>query len=163
MKTCRGFTLLEALIGFLVLAVGMLGVASLQGFSLKAGKSSVYGSVAIMKVDELFESMRVNSSALASYTGSGSNLSCTGAKNCTANQLAQDDVFWWKKNLKAGLPDDVTTTVSLAPAAAPSKVVMVTIEIKWKERNWSDTTDGADTSVEKVYASVANICTGVPC
>ena len=78
----RGFTLLEALIGFLILSIGMLGIASLQAISLKAGKTSVYGSVAIMKVDELFESMRANPSVLASYTGAGSFHGCTAVKIC---------------------------------------------------------------------------------
>jgi len=154
----RGFTLLEALIGFMVLSIGMLGIASLQAISLKAGKASIYGSVAIMKVEELFESMRANPTALASYTGDGQNNACTGTKICTPAQLALDDVYWWKQDLKAGLPSTAKTTVTVTPAAAPSKMVTVSIEASWKERD-----KDSEGSVGKSYTAATNICTEIPC
>lgn len=161
-KRDRGFTLLEALIGFMILSIGMLGIASLQAISLKAGQTSIYGSVAIMKVDELFESMRANPSALVTYkdegAGNGVNNACTGTKKCSPLQLAQEDVFWWKTSLKDGMPSTVTTAVVLTPAVAPSKMATVTINVGWKER--SKTTTG---SVDKTYATTSNICTAVPC
>ncbi|MCG6937278.1 MAG: type IV pilus modification protein PilV [Gammaproteobacteria bacterium] len=158
----KGFTLLEALIGFLILSIGMLGIASLQAVSLKAGKTSVYGSVAMMKVEELFESMRANPTVLSTYASAGVNNACTGTKNCTETELAQDDVYWWEKNLKAGLPGAATTVVTVTPAVAPSKMATVKIDITWSERN-KDTSTGADTSVSKTYTSTANICTEIPC
>ena len=158
LQNCRGFTLIEALIGFLVLSIGMLGIASLQAISLKVAKTSVYGSVAMMKVDELFESMRVNPSVLASYTGGGVSYSCTGTKNCNEAELAQDDVFWWEQNLKAGLPDAATTEIFLTPAVPPSKMATVTINV-----NWSEIDKNADGSIDKTFTSTANICTGIPC
>jgi len=155
----RGFTLLEALIGFLILSIGMLGIASLQALSLKAGKTSVYGTVANMKVEELFESMRVNPTALASYTGPGVNNSCSGTTLCSPAKLAEDDVYWWKKDLKAGLPNATTTTsVVVTPAVAPSKMAIVKVTVSWKERN-----QDAAGSINKSYSTTANICTGVPC
>jgi len=160
----QGFTLLEALLGFLVLSIGMLGIASLQAFALKAGKTSVYGSVAMMKVEELFESMRVNPTptALVAYEaaggGDGTNNSCSGAVECSPDQLAQDDIFWWKKNLLAGLPDTVTTSISYTAATAPSKLASVTINVSWDER---DKTAGG--SITRTRATTANICTAVPC
>jgi type IV pilus assembly protein PilV len=154
----RGFTLLEALIAFMILSIGMLGIASLQAVSLKAGKTSVYSSVAMMKADELIESMRANSSALSSYTGGGINNSCTGTALCSDVQLAQDDVYWWKKHLQAGLPSAATTAVTFTPAVAPSKMATVKIDLGWKERN----KDGAG-SVNRTYSTIAYICTEVPC
>jgi len=156
----RGFTLLEALIGFLILSVGMLGIASLQAISLKAGKTSVYSSVAMMKVEELLESMRANTGALASYegTGGGTNPGCTGTTNCDEAQLAQDDVYWWSQNLKAGLPAAATTNVTVTPAAGASKMATVTVEVSWDERD-----KDAGGSVSKKYSTTANICTGIPC
>ena len=154
----RGFTLLEALIGFLILSIGMLGIASLQAISLKAGKTSVYGSVATMKVDELFESIRANPGALATYAGAGAQNNCWGTKVCTEAQLAEDDVFWWKQNLKAGLPSTATTAVTITAAVAPSSMATVQISVSWKER---DKTKNA--SVSKTYSTTANICTQIPC
>lgn len=155
----RGFTLLEALIGFMILSIGMLGIASLQAVSLKAGKTSVYGSVAMMKVDELFESMRANPSVLASYTGPGANSDCA-TNVCSAAQLAAEDVYWWNQNLKAGLPDAATTTtlVTVTAAVPPSMMATVKIDVTWKERN-----KDATGSVDKTYSNTANICTASPC
>ena len=164
LQNCRGFTLLEALIGFLILSIGMLGIASLQAISLKSGKTSVYGSVAMMKVDELFESIRVNPSAVAltayavAGAGAGIDNACTGTKDCTGAELAQDDVFWWKQNLTAGLPDTASTAVLLTAAAAPSKMATVTITVNWSERN-----KDAAGSVARTYTSTANICSEIPC
>lgn len=160
----RGFSLLEALLGFLILSIGMLGIASLQAISLKAGKTSVYGSVAMMKVEELFESMRANSTsaALAAYeaagSGTGTNNNCTGATVCTGVQLAQEDIFWWKKNLTAGLPGAATTVVTYTAAIPPSKLATMKIDVNWNERD-----KDAGGSIAKTYTTTANICTGVPC
>jgi type IV pilus assembly protein PilV len=165
-RTSRGFSLLEALIGFMILSIGMLGIASLQGISLKAGKTSVYGSVAMMKVEELFESMRANSSVIAldSYAANGSGTgtanNCSGTTGCLPAVLAIDDIHWWRKNLTAGLPatTSVTTNVAVAYVAAPSKLATVTVTINWNERN-KDSVG----SVAKTYTSSTNICTVIPC
>lgn len=154
----RGFTLLEALIGFLILSIGMLGIASLQALSLKAGKTSVYGSVANMKVEELFESMRANPTGLASYVGAGVNKGCSGSTICDAASLAQDDVYWWEINLLAGLPADATTVVTLTPAVAPSRMATVSVTVNWAERD-----SKALGSVAKSFASTTTICTLEPC
>lgn len=155
----RGFTLLEAMIGFLVLSIGMLGIASLQGISLKAGKTSVYGSVAMMKAEELLESMRINSTALSSYVGSGAgtNNACSTA-DCTPVQLAQDDLFWWSKNLKAGLPDAATATIEYIAPAAGSLMATATVTVSWAERN-----KDVGGSLPRKFATTSSICTGTPC
>ncbi len=158
MHRSGGFTLLEALLGFLILSIGMLGIASLQAISLKAGKTAVYGSVAMMKVDELFESMRANPTALASYTGGGVDNACTGTKTCSDAELAQDDAYWWSQNLTAGLPGQATTVVTVTAAVAPSKMATVKIDVSWQERD-----KDAETSVDKTYTTTANICTENPC
>jgi len=159
MRRQRGFSLIEALVGFLILSTGMLGIASLQAISLKSGKSSVYNSVSMMKVDQLLESMRANPTALGSYEGAGANNNCTGTKNCSAAELAADDVYWWQQDMKAGLPgSDVTTTVNVTPAVAPSRLAQVQVKIAWKERNKS-----ASGSVDRDYEVTADICTQVPC
>ena len=165
-KTNRGFTLLEALIGFLILSIGMLGIASLQAVSLKAGKTAVYGSVAMMKVEEIFESMRANPSAAAlliydsAGEGAGTSNSCSSA-DCTDVELAADDIYWWKQNLTAGLPAAATTVVTVTPAIAPSQMAAVAVSITWSERHSTDASN--TTGVSKTYTTTANICNAIPC
>jgi type IV pilus assembly protein PilV len=159
-----GFSLIEALIGFLILSIGMLGIASLQATSLKAGKTSAYNSVAMLKVEELFESIRANPSAvaLAAYAaaggGAGADNGCSGTKNCNEAELAAEDVYWWKQNITAGLPSGATTSVAVVAAAAPSKLTTVTVTVNWDERD----KDAAGSSAKSYFAS-ADICTQVPC
>lgn len=154
----KGFTLLEALIGFLILSIGMLGVASLQAISLKAGKTSVYNSIAIMKVEEIIESMRANPSSLVIYTGAGADSACIGTKNCTSDDLANYDVFLWRQDLTIGLPPAATSSIVLTAAVAPSKLATVDVTVGWLERD----KDGTG-SVNKSYVASSQICTGVPC
>lgn len=158
-KGNRGFTLLEAMIGFLILSIGLLGIASLQTMALQSGKTSVYGSVAMMKVDELLESMRINATGLDSYQGSGggANNSCSTV-SCDEAALAQDDLFWWKKNLTAGLPGDATTNVVVEAPTATSNMATVTVTVSWAERNL----DAAGSSPQSISTS-ASICTTEPC
>ncbi len=165
-KRNKGFTLLEALIGFLILSVGMLGIASLQAVSLKAGKSAVYGSVAMMKVEELLESMRANPSALAAYAAAGTGdkgKNCsTGTIACSPDELAVDDIFWWNQNLTAGLPLVATTTTLIEhiPPALTSNMATVTITVNWNER---DPDAATVAGVVRSYAATASICVAVPC
>jgi hypothetical protein len=112
-----------------------------------------------MKVEELFESMRANPESLATYAAVGADNSCTGTKNCTAAELAADDVFWWEKNLTAGLPSAATTVVTVTAAVPPSKMATVNIAVSWTERD-DDTAGG---SVDKSYTITSNICTANPC
>ncbi len=158
-RKSQGFTLLEALLGFLILSIGMLGIASLQALSLKAGKTSVYGSVAIMKVEELFESMRANPGNLVSYEGPGEDKGCTVGVICNAAELAAYDVFLWKANLKAGLPNATTTTaVVVTPPVGSSKMATVSVTVSWKESSTE-----SKTGVNKTYATTTTICTASPC
>lgn len=142
----RGFSLIEALVAFLILSVGMLGIASLQTLSLKAGSTAMYRTAAIIKVDEIIESMRANQTAIATYaagTGDpGADNGCrqsgsTAALVCTTAQLAADDILHWKNSLKTVLPDNAATTASVTVVApvAPEVLSTVTITVSWNERN----------------------------
>ena len=155
----KGFSLLEAMVGFLILTTGMLGVASLQAISLKAGKTSVYNSVAMMKVQELFESMHANPSSLSTYQGAGVNNNCSGTNTCNSAELAADDVYWWEENLKAGLPPGTTSTsVVVTAPVAPSGLATAVVTVTWQERD----KDGSS-FVTRSYSATSQICTQIPC
>lgn len=58
----HGFTLIEILIALLVLSIGALGLASLQGFSLQSGQTSYFRTQATNLAYEVTDFTRANRS-----------------------------------------------------------------------------------------------------
>jgi type IV pilus assembly protein PilV len=141
----KGFSLIEALVAFLILSVGMLGIASLQTMSLKSGHTAALITVAVMKVDEILESMRSNPAALLNYAAgtadmgidNGCSQTTTAAASCTAAQMAQDELFRWKRSLIESLPNNAGTTASvvITPAVPPATLNLVVVSVNWSERD----------------------------
>jgi len=140
-----GFSLIEALVAFLILSIGMLGIASLQTMSLKAGHTATLRMAAVMKADEILESMRANPTAVLDYaagTGdSGADNGCSqttvAAVVCAPTQQAADDIFRWKRSLTDVLPNDASTTASVVvtPPVPPETMINIVVTINWSERN----------------------------
>ena len=141
----KGFSLIEALVAFLILSVGMLGIASLQTMSLKSGHTAALRTVAVMKVDEILESMRSNPADLLNYaagpadmgTDNGCSQTTVAAANCTPAQMALDELFRWKSSLIEALPNNAgtTATVVITPAAPPATLNLVVVTVNWSERD----------------------------
>lgn len=170
----HGFSLIEALVAFLILSVGMLGIASLQLISLKAGKTAELRTVAVIKVEEMFERIRNNpvildpnvAGSYESIAGDlGNDNGCndyTGSRVvCTSAELARDDIFNWKADLKTSLPNNVGTTASIAvldKVVGVLPTATVTITVNWQERN--PETQTMDTMN---YSASAHICDNTGC
>lgn len=174
----NGFSLIEALVAFLILSVGMLGIASLQLLSLKAGHTAVLRTIAVIKAEEMFERIRSNpvvldpdnvNAANSSYAvlagDPGQSFNCNDSNGavelCTFVQIAQDDIFNWKNSLKNSLPNNAGTTASIdvlpkTPGILPTATV--TITINWQERNQETKT--MDTMS---YSVSAHICDNTGC
>ena len=149
----HGFSLIEALVAFMIISVGMLGIASLQTVSMKAGHTAITRTSAVFKVEEILDRMRVNTAQIVTYddgtTPDGANRGCsdvasysapntvaTAATVCTPEQLAQDDVFHWKASF---VPNMTATIDVVPPAAAPLVLNTVTVTMSWTERAVADT------------------------
>lgn len=63
-KNVRGVTLIEILVAALVLSVGLLGLAALQGFSLQAGQSAYHRTQATNIAYEVADFTRLNRSSV---------------------------------------------------------------------------------------------------
>jgi len=137
----RGFSLIEALVAFLILSVGMLGIASLQLLSLKAGHTASLRTVAVIKADEIMERIRSNPTVVAGYASTvddlGVNVGCNATNMCTQNEMARNDIFNWKADLLASLPNlGATASVDVAnPVPGVNPAAVVTVTINWQERN----------------------------
>jgi type IV pilus assembly protein PilV len=158
----RGFSLIEALVAFLILSVGMLGIASLQTISLRAGQTATLRTVAVIKAEGILERMRANHTGLLAYiagTGTGLTAPATlcAASSCTPTQMAQYDVYLWKQDIASGFPAGTTATISIPPPADPTLQPQlpwpVTVAITWKERDPS-----ANALLNMTYSTTQAIC-----
>jgi len=143
-KKQAGFNLIEVLLAFLILSIGLLGVAGLQTTAVKASHTAMLKTIAITKVQEIIERIRANPAAgIAAYDlplGSvGTDKNCDTrsatilAEQCTPADLALNDLFVWEKSLvNAGLPDTADTDASIEIDASVPPVA--TITVYWKER-----------------------------
>lgn len=161
----KGFSLIEALVAFLILSIGMLGIASLQLISLKAGHTAALRTVAVIKVEEMFERIRNNPTEVLSYgTAVATDNACNdygGLNECSKEDMVAYDIFEWERGLVDSLTANagVTTTIVVAPPVAgtqPLAVVIVTVN--WQERNTE--TQTMDTVN---YSATADICTTTAC
>ena len=144
-KHSRGFSLIEALIAFMIISVGMLGIAALQTISMKAGHTAVTRTSAIINTQDIFDRMRANTTQIAAYastaTDMGTDNSCNDVENystntvteatpCSSTELAADDVFHWKNSLG----QNITASIVVVPPAAPRVLNLVTVTVSWTER-----------------------------
>lgn len=150
-----GVSLIEVMIAFFVLSVGLLGIAGLHLGSLRDNGSALYRSRAVVLAADMLDRIRTNTPGLNSYavgfTGDGAQGSChtTGAEDangCSASEMAQHDIWTWKRLISdmddtgsepaTGLPDG-QGRITVTDDATTAALQTVTVIIQW--------TEGADT------------------
>jgi type IV pilus assembly protein PilV len=125
-----GFTLIETLVALVVISVGMLGIAALYVESLKAGRSSIARTTAVNLAADMADRIRANPRAVAAYGAGAANNNCVGgAVDCTPVLLAQDDLWWWNRDIVTRLPGGAGNII--VAAAGPLNVY--TITLSWTE------------------------------
>lgn len=101
----RGFSLVEVLVALIVMSVGMLGIASLYVQSMQAGRTSLFRHNAVTLAGDVADRIRANPTAGAAYAGAGGNFDCVAmGVNCSAPQMAAQDVLTWQAQAANTLP-----------------------------------------------------------
>jgi type IV pilus assembly protein PilV len=129
----KGFTLIEVLIALVILAIGLLGMATLMMTSLQSSQSAYLRSQASLLAYDITERMRANHAqaittndyTLAKNAGATSDPGCKAA-GCSASQQAQQDLHDWRAYLSTSIPS-ATATISRANQNE------YTINISWEE------------------------------
>ncbi len=147
---CAGFTLLETMVSFLILGVGLLGIAALQGNALRYSNQAYLRSQAVIVAYDIFERMRANPAgvsggyyapeltenddALPGFTErSVVNIDCT-LRPCTPQQLAVFDMAKWNQSISELLPSG---SGSLSATGKNE----YTVTINWMEQQNSSPVD----------------------
>lgn len=143
-KKQAGFNLIEVLLAFLILSIGLLGVAGLQTTAVKASHTAMLKTVAIIKIQDIVERIRSNASAdLADYklakNAVGVDFNCDDrgspvATECTPQELASNDLFVWKNSLTNGALPATGTDSSIVVDESVDPAVVATITVYWLER-----------------------------
>ena len=152
----RGFTMIEALVTFAILAVGVLGIVTLLVTSKTSQFEAVQRARAVTLADGLLERVRENPGALANYvTGlspmGGGSLGSEPSPNCAdsacdPNEAAVHDLWAWEQELDGAAvtftdADDNTTStgglrnprgcVLFTPFNGRDRTGQITVLVQW--------------------------------
>lgn len=133
----RGFSLIEVLIALVILAVGLLGMASLMLNSLQSSQSASMRSQASLYAYDIIERIRANPEAVTSTAyvleSRSTPTTLTTCSPCTPQQRATRDISEWLSNLfspQAGIPGASASIQRIANAGVPT---IFDINISWDE------------------------------
>lgn len=152
-KQQHGFTLIEALIAFVILSVGLLGIVSLQAMAKTSQHLAIQHTRAVTLADAIVERIRVNPGGIATYN-IGLNNPIDGtvfsaepspdckAAPCSTTELANYDLWLWEQALMgegatvsgegtAGL-NEPHGCILFAPAPGRARTGQLTVIIQWR-------------------------------
>ena len=149
MKHQRGFSLLEVLIAIAIFSFGLLGLAGLQLVSLSSNQSAGIRSAATTLAYDMADRMKANMAGViaGNYNGiAGADNACEAVHyddahalpaTCTVAQLAQDDVYDWKKTIAGLLPaGSGTVCIDSTPstAACDGMGISYAVRVSWLDK-----------------------------
>lgn len=108
----RGFTLVEVMVAFFVLAIGLLGMAGLLSQSIRGNQSALYRSQAVMLASDMADRIRANTAVdYVDVVAAGSDcvrdMVAPGVTACDSQVMAANDVSEWTESLATMLPGGV--------------------------------------------------------
>lgn len=142
-----GFTMVEALVALVVIAVGLLGIGHLTLTALRESSIALSRTRAIYLISDMIERIRANPDAkdaydCARYVGGPKEHGCAPsgapARPCTARELAEDDLAHWQNLAHDALalvgPGTCDANVVHLAAGSESEPSRYRLEFSWTER-----------------------------
>jgi len=142
MKNNRGFTLVEILVAVVVLAIGLLGLASLQARSLQFNYSAYERSQASLLAYDIIDRMRANATVAAGgaydialgANPPGGNDCQVATPVCTTAEMALFDLTQWKcslGNFDGNGACNATGRLAQGDGSVVRNGNLITITIRW--------------------------------
>lgn len=141
-KQAKGFTLIEVIVAMVILAIGLLGMASLVMTSMQSNQGAYLRSQASMLAADMAERIRANSIQTSAYVSS-SQPAAENCSTCTPAQQVNADLYQWWSNLTTAIPG------ATARITAPS-LGNYLITINWVESDAQLKTTSAKSYVLRV-------------
>ncbi|MGW8247736.1 MAG: type IV pilus modification protein PilV [Acidiferrobacterales bacterium] len=133
LKRQAGASMIEVLVALLILSIGLLGLAMLQGKTLRVNSDAMFRSQATLLANEIIESMRANTTG--ANTGLYKNMSGTKPSACGScsgyTKAANDDLRAWYDAQADTLPAP-SSTIDYDPISGKYTITMI-----WNERGIS--------------------------
>lgn len=95
-----GVALLEVLIAFFVLSIGLLGLAGMQLKALQFNQASAQRSQAIISAYDMLDRMRLNKAE-----ATGNNYDMAWGNSGSGSGVVGDDLTAWLEHVSGNLPD----------------------------------------------------------
>lgn len=140
MLHARGFSLVEVLVALIVMSVGMLGIASLYVQSMQAGRTSLFRHNAVTLAGDVADRIRANPTAGDAYAGAGGDFNCVAmGVNCSAPQMAAQDILTWQTQAVNSLPAGQVQIVFDNAALPPTYQIAVIWDEPEGQQNYTVT------------------------
>lgn len=159
----RGFTLIEVMVALVVLAVGLLGMASLMVRSQQSNEGAYSRSQASILAYDIVERMRANKvlanpleTRKVSYAAQNDAYALSALPTCATpaggqqaagSAQAAQDLAQWCQMVRASLPNVDSANTSIVRTAGSN---LYTITIQWQDA----TADGDSTQNIQVVAEL---------
>jgi len=139
MKDSAGFTLIELMVAVVIFAMGVLGLAAMQGQGLKFNSNAYERSQAVILAADMADRIRANLDvagnnallygAIGGAPAAPAPSTCTGTGNtCSGAQMAAVDAYEWLSLIQQILPQGTgSVTCSTAGACAPGDTYTITV------------------------------------
>ncbi|MEQ1638008.1 MAG: type IV pilus modification protein PilV [Methylococcales bacterium] len=121
----KGFTLVEVLVSMIILAIGLLGLASMQTLALKDNQDAFFYAQASSLAYEMSDRMKANTPNTAPPWQSATiptaaascafDNVCNTVMGCTPAAMASYDYCAWKENVNSRIGTTATAVVEASP------------------------------------------------
>jgi type IV pilus assembly protein PilV len=125
----RGFSLVEVLVTFFVLSIGLMGLAALQVKAVQYNQGAYIRSQALVTGNMMMDMIRLNSSGTASLTAYNIDYSATPSNGTSQ---PSKDLLAWRTFLATALPDGV----GMVSCNAGTR--LCTVGVRWANRLSTD-------------------------
>lgn len=162
----KGFTFIEMLISFAVLATSIVGVVGMQALAKKGSFDATQRALATALANDIVQRMRVNTDGVAnnSYVGTYTSFAVNSSINrcqsaaapCTSAQIATNDLYEWKMAIFGA--DVVQSQSSVGGLVSPTGCISHNAGVVSVVVSWSGRTETTDAASSKTEGSLAASC-----
>ena len=141
-RCAPGFTLIEVLVALLVMALGMLGIASLLLVTTRSNTSSIMKQQAVQSANNAIDRLRANRAVALANGYNANDLVVSGTPtypaapgadcsltSCTSTQVAAYDIWYWLARDVAQLPLGCGS-IATQPSGTNT---LVTVTVQWDD------------------------------